>query len=63
MPTLTLPDFVNKWRNAGLTERAGAQMHFIELCDVLGERVGVATVNALLTVGSSGEGRVTTISL
>jgi type II restriction/modification system DNA methylase subunit YeeA len=37
MPTLTLPDFVNKWRNAGLTERAGAQMHFIELCDVLGE--------------------------
>src|SRR5208282_4148976 len=37
MPTLTLPDFVNKWRNAGLTERAGAQMHFIELCDVLVE--------------------------
>jgi type II restriction/modification system DNA methylase subunit YeeA len=37
MPTLTLPDFVNKWRNAGLTERAGAQMHFLELCDVLGE--------------------------
>ena len=37
MPTLTLPDFVNKWRNAELTERAGAQMHFIELCDVLGQ--------------------------
>jgi type II restriction/modification system DNA methylase subunit YeeA len=37
MPTLTLPDFVNKWRSSGLTERAGAQMHFIELCDVLGE--------------------------
>jgi hypothetical protein len=37
MPTLTLPDFVNKWRSTGLTERAGAQMHFIELCDVLGE--------------------------
>ena len=37
MPTLTLPDFVNKWRNAGLTERAGAQMHFLELCDVLVE--------------------------
>src|ERR1017187_5179881 len=37
MPTLTLPDFVNKWRHAGLTERAGAQMHFLELCDVLGE--------------------------
>jgi type II restriction/modification system DNA methylase subunit YeeA len=37
MPPLTLPDFVNKWRSTGLTERAGAQMHFIELCDVLGE--------------------------
>ena len=37
MPALTLPDFVNKRRNTGLTERAGAQMHFIELCDVLGE--------------------------
>jgi len=36
MPTMTLPDFVNKWRNAELTERAGAQMHFIELCDALG---------------------------
>ena len=37
MPKLTLPDFVNKWQSATLTERAGAQMHFIELCDVLGE--------------------------
>jgi len=37
MPTLTLPDFVNKWRSSSLTERAGAQMHFIELCDVLSE--------------------------
>jgi type II restriction/modification system DNA methylase subunit YeeA len=37
MLTLTLPDFVNKWRSSGLTESAGAQMHFIELCDVLGE--------------------------
>ncbi len=37
MPALTLPDFVNKWRSSGLTERAGAQMHFLELCDVLGE--------------------------
>jgi type II restriction/modification system DNA methylase subunit YeeA len=34
---LTLADFVNKWRTADLGERAGAQMHFIELCDVLGE--------------------------
>src|SRR5271157_399304 len=37
MPTLTLPDFVNKWRSSGLTERAGAQMQFLDLCDVLGE--------------------------
>jgi type II restriction/modification system DNA methylase subunit YeeA len=36
MPNMTLPDFVGKWRNAELTERAGAQMHFIELCDALG---------------------------
>jgi len=33
---LTLADFVNKWRSADLGERAGAQMHFLELCDVLG---------------------------
>lgn len=36
MPTTTLLDFVSKWRSAELTERAGAQMHFIELCDALG---------------------------
>ncbi len=35
MGPFTLPDFVNKWRRAELTERAAAQMHFIELCDVL----------------------------
>jgi len=35
MASLTLPDFVNRWRRAELTERAAAQMHFIELCDVL----------------------------
>ena len=38
MPSLTLHDFVNKWRSACLTERAGAQMHFLEPCDVLGEQ-------------------------
>ena len=36
MPNPTLPDFVNRWRTVELTERAGAQMHFIELCDTLG---------------------------
>src|SRR6266542_3338583 len=33
----TIPDFVNRWQSIELTERAGAQMHFIELCDVLGQ--------------------------
>jgi hypothetical protein len=37
MTSLTLPDFVNRWRRSELTERAAAQMHFIELCDVLGQ--------------------------
>ena len=37
MPELTLPDFVNKWRRVALTERAGSQSHFIDLCDILGE--------------------------
>ncbi|MCJ7502762.1 MAG: class I SAM-dependent DNA methyltransferase [Acidobacteriia bacterium] len=37
MPKFTIIDFVNKWQAATLTERQGAQMHFIELCDVLGE--------------------------
>jgi len=33
----TIVDFVSKWQAATLTERQGAQMHFIELCDVLGQ--------------------------
>ena len=30
-------DFVAKWRSADLTERAAAQSHFRDLCDLLGE--------------------------
>ena len=30
-------DFIAKWRAADLTERAGAQSHFRDLCDLLGE--------------------------
>src|SRR5260370_11975379 len=30
-------DFIAKWRSADLTERAAAQSHFCELCDLLGE--------------------------
>jgi len=42
-PSVTLPgsmlaaDFIAKWRSADLTERAAAQSHFRDLCDLLGE--------------------------
>ncbi|MDQ2805320.1 MAG: hypothetical protein M3Z04_00140, partial [Chloroflexota bacterium] len=35
-PSLTLPQFVAQWRNSPLTEKSGAQSHFIQLCGVLG---------------------------
>lgn len=31
-------DFIAKWSDTGLRERAGAQSHFIDLCKVLGEK-------------------------
>jgi hypothetical protein len=31
-------DFITKWRAADLTERAAAQSHFRDLCDLLGEQ-------------------------
>jgi hypothetical protein len=31
-------DFITKWRAADLTERAAAQSHFCDLCDLLGEQ-------------------------
>ncbi|MBN8606382.1 MAG: class I SAM-dependent DNA methyltransferase [Caulobacterales bacterium] len=34
---MTALQFVEKWRDADLRERQGAQLHFIELCDLLGE--------------------------
>jgi hypothetical protein len=30
-------DFIARWRSADLTERAAAQSHFRDLCDLLGE--------------------------
>ena len=33
---LSLPEFVARWKASTLTERGGAQSHFIDLCDVLG---------------------------
>ncbi|MCK1595552.1 DNA methyltransferase [Bradyrhizobium sp. 164] len=34
---MTPDQFITKWRNAELTERAAAQSHFIDLCRLLGE--------------------------
>ena len=34
--TLTPQEFVAKWRRASLTERASAQSHFIDICQMLG---------------------------
>jgi hypothetical protein len=34
---LSLPEFVERWKACALTERAAAQSHFIDLCDVLGQ--------------------------
>src|SRR5690242_10816868 len=36
--SLTLPEFVARWQASTLSERSAAQSHFIDLCDVLGER-------------------------
>ena len=36
-PSSSVPEFVSKWQNAKLSERAAAQSHFLNLCDVIGE--------------------------
>jgi len=33
---MTPAEFIAKWRNNPLNERAGAQAHFLDLCDLLG---------------------------
>lgn len=38
---LTIPEFVNKWRNTKLSERSAAQSHFIDLCTVLDQQAPV----------------------
>jgi type II restriction/modification system DNA methylase subunit YeeA len=35
--SLSPPQFVERWRVASLSERSGAQSHFIDLCDMLGQ--------------------------
>ncbi len=37
MATLDLPTFITRWQAATLTERSGAQQHFIDLCRLLGQ--------------------------
>jgi type II restriction/modification system DNA methylase subunit YeeA len=34
---LTLPEFVTRWKASTLNERAAAQSHFIDLCEILGQ--------------------------
>ncbi|HUK74058.1 MAG TPA: type IIL restriction-modification enzyme MmeI [Candidatus Bathyarchaeia archaeon] len=35
--SLSLPEFVTLWKASELSERSGAQQHFCDLCDVLGQ--------------------------
>ena len=35
---MTPGDFIAKWSDTGLRERAGSQSHFIDLCHLLGEQ-------------------------
>jgi type II restriction/modification system DNA methylase subunit YeeA len=37
MPGITIPEFVSRWQRATLTESAGSQSHFIDLCNALGQ--------------------------
>jgi hypothetical protein len=37
MPSLSLPEFVERWKASTLSERAAAQSHFIDLCELLGQ--------------------------
>jgi len=32
--SITLPEFVAKWRASKLTERSAAQQHFLDLCEI-----------------------------
>jgi len=35
--SLSLPEFIRRWKDSELTERAGSQSHFIDLCQILNE--------------------------
>jgi len=34
---LSLPEFIRRWKDSELSERAGSQSHFIDLCEILNE--------------------------
>jgi len=34
---LSLPEFIRRWKDSELTERAGSQSHFIDLCQILNQ--------------------------
>ena len=34
---MTPQEFIQKWRRSKLSERAAAQQHFLDLCDLLGQ--------------------------
>ncbi len=38
MASLDLPTFITCWQAATLTEKSGAQQHFIDLCRLLGQK-------------------------
>jgi type II restriction/modification system DNA methylase subunit YeeA len=35
--SLSLPEFIRRWKDSELSERAGSQSHFIDLCEILNE--------------------------
>jgi hypothetical protein len=37
MSVLSIPEFVARWQRSVLSERGGAQQHFIGLCEILGQ--------------------------
>jgi hypothetical protein len=39
---VSLPEFVARWQESTLSERSASQSHFIDLCQILGERTPVA---------------------
>ena len=37
MPSLSLPEFIERWKASTLSESSAAQTQFIDLCEVLGQ--------------------------